>query len=292
MEALIQIFVSGLTLGAMYAVSTVSLSLLWGAVNVLNMAHGALLVVGAYASWFVVDQIGLPTFTGFFAAGLVTAALAVAMYVFVLRWLGGRRGSDVLIVVATFALALIFENVILNVFGGYAVAQPFKLTGGFFISTIHVPYQNVLIMGAAIVLMGVLAYILQRTPLGRAIRAVAQNRDAAVLMGIQIQRTYLAVYAIAGAFAGFSGVFWSSISTLSPTMGFDPMLKAFIIVVAAGLGQIGGALYVAVALGLAEAAIQYYIGVRFALPMLLIAVVGLLILRPQGIFGTTAKARQ
>jgi branched-subunit amino acid ABC-type transport system permease component len=292
LEALIQIVVSGLTLGAMYAVSTVSLSLLWGAVNVLNMAHGALLVVGAYASWFVVDQFGAPAFSGFFVAGAVTALLAVLMYLTILRWLSGRRGADVMIVVATFAVALILENMVLNVFGGYAVAQPAKLDGGFFISTIYLPAQNVLIMAGALALMGILAHILLRTSLGRAIRAVAQSRDASVLMGIRIERTYLAVYAIAGAFAGFAGVFWSSISTLSPTMGFDPMLKAFIIVVAAGLGQIGGALWVAILLGLTEAAIQYYVGVRYALPILLIAVVVLLILRPQGIFGTTAKARQ
>ena len=292
MEALIQILVSGLTLGAMYAVGTVSLSLLWGAVNVLNMAHGALLVVGAYASWFVVDRFGLPAFSGFFAAALVTAALAVLLYLLVLRWISERRGADVMIVVATFAVALILENVILNVFGGYAVAQPAKLDGGFFISSVYLPAQNILIMVGALLLMALLAFLLQRTPLGRAIRAVAQNREAAVLMGIRIERTYLAIYAIAGAFAGVSGVFWSSITTLSPTMGFDPMLKAFIIVVAAGLGQIGGALYVALFLGLTEAAIQYFIGVRYALPILLLAVVLLLILRPQGIFGTTEKARQ
>ncbi|MBU2867427.1 branched-chain amino acid ABC transporter permease [Pacificibacter marinus] len=292
MESIIQIFVSGLTLGAMYAVGTVSLSLLWGAVNVLNMAHGALLVIGGYASWYTATRLGIPPFLGYFSAALVSATMAVLMYLLILRWLKGRRGADVLIIVATFAIAMILENVVLNVFGGYAVAQPAKLSGGVYISSVFVPAQNILIMVLALVLMALLALILQRTALGRSIRAVAQNSQAAVLMGIKVQHTYIAVYAIAGAFAGFSGVLWSSISTLSPTMGFDPMLKAFVICVAAGLGQIGGALAVAILLGLAEAAIQYYVGVRFALPFLLLAVVALLIVRPQGLFGIHGKARQ
>lgn len=292
MDPMIQILVSGLTLGAMYAVGTVSLSLLWGAVNVLNMAHGALLVIGGYASWYTATRLGVSPFLGYFSAALVSATMAVLMYLLILRWLKGRQGADVLIIVATFAIALVLENAVLNVFGGYAVAQPAKLNGGIYISSVFVPAQNVLIMVLAIVLMTLLALILQRTSLGRSIRAVAQNKEAAVLMGIKVQYTYIAVYAIAGAFAGISGVLWSSISTLSPTMGFDPMLKAFVICVAAGLGQVGGALAVAIILGLAEAAIQYYVGVRFALPFLLLAVVALLIVRPQGLFGIQGKARQ
>lgn len=292
MDALIQILVSGLTLGAMYAVGTVSLSLLWGAVNVLNMAHGALLVVGGYASWLIVERLGLPGMTGYFAGGLVAGIITVLLYFLVLRWIKGRKGSDVLIVVATFAVALIVENTILNLFGGYAQAQPAKLEGGVYISSIYVPAQSIFIVVGALVLMALLGYFLQRTSLGRAIRAVAQNRDAAALMGIRVERTYVAVYAIAGIFAGVSGVFWSSISTLSPTMGFDPMLKAFIICVAAGLGRIDGALIIAFLLGVAEASIQYYIGVRFALPILLLAIVLMLIARPQGLFGTMARARQ
>lgn len=287
-----QIMVSGLTLGAMYAIGTVSLSLLWGAVNVLNMAHGALLIVGAYGSWFAVARVGMPAMLGYVAGGLVAGGVTVLLYLGILRWVRGRATSEVLNVVATFAIAIILENLVLNIFGGYALPQPAKLGGGVYVSSIYLPAQNILIMSAAIGLVVLLEVLLQYTPLGRSIRAVAQNPDAAVLMGIRIEPTYISVFAIAGIFAGISGVFWSSISNLSPTMGFDPMLKSFIICVAAGLGNVRGSLVVAVGLGVAEAAIQYFIGVRFALPLLLLAVAMLLIARPQGLFGQAQRARQ
>lgn len=292
MQTFVQILVSGLTLGAMYAVGTVSLSLLWGAANVLNMAHGAFLVVGAYAAWSAIAEFGLPWYAGFPAAMLVGALVAVVLYFVVVRWLLPRPNGAIVIVIATFGFSLIVENLVLRFFGGYPLAQAAKVDGGLFLFTVYVPAQNILIGGAAAVLMACLWFILQRTKLGRAIRAVAQRPDAAQLMGISRERTYIAVFAIAGAFAGLAGALWSSITTLSPNMGTDPMLKAFVICVAAGLGNVGGALTIAFALGVAEAAIQFFLGVRFALPVLLFAVIALLIWRPQGAFGAVTRERQ
>jgi branched-subunit amino acid ABC-type transport system permease component len=121
--------------------------------------------------------------------------------------------------------------------------------------------------------------------MGRAIRAVSLNRDAARLMGVPVQLVYAQVFALAGGLSAASGIMLSTITTLAPTMGYDPMLKAFIICVVAGLGNVMGALYAAFALGLFEASIQFALGVRFAFASMLLLVIIVLIWRPYGVFG-------
>ena len=143
----------------------------------------------------------------------------------------------------------------------------------------------------AVLLMAGVAFILNRTRMGRAIRATAQNRDAAQLMGIRVGRVYAQVLAISGALAAVSGVMISSLSGLLPNMGGDPMLKAFVICVVAGLGNVYGAVLAAIVLGLLEAVIQYEIGVQYSFAILLVIVIAVLIWRPSGIFGRSQVVR-
>jgi branched-chain amino acid transport system permease protein len=117
------------------------------------------------------------------------------------------------------------------------------------------------------------------------------NIDAARLMGVQTERTYLQVMAIAGALAGAAGVLISSLSSLSPQMGGDPMVKAFVICVVAGLGNVAGTGATAVVLGVFEATIQYYFGVRYGFPLMLGLVILVLIWRPNGLFGRKSVVR-
>jgi branched-subunit amino acid ABC-type transport system permease component len=139
--------------------------------------------------------------------------------------------------------------------------------------------------------MLLLAAILTRTRMGRAIRAVSQQREAAELMGVPVDLVYAQVLALAGGLSAASGIMLSTITTLAPTMGYDPMLKAFIICVIAGLGNVRGALYAAFMLGIFEAFVQFSLGVRFAFPMMLLIVIITLIWRPYGLFGRTKVAR-
>jgi branched-chain amino acid transport system permease protein len=141
-------------------------------------------------------------------------------------------------------------------------------------------------------LMLLLAVLLARTRMGRAIRAVSQNREAAQLMGVPVNTVYAQVLALAGALSAASGIMLSTITTLAPTMGYDPMLKAFIICVIAGLGNVAGALYAAFMLGLFEAFIQFSLGVRFAFPAMLLLVIMTLVWRPYGLFGQKRMSRQ
>jgi len=128
--------------------------------------------------------------------------------------------------------------------------------------------------------------------MGRAIRATAQSRAAAQLMGVPVARIFLQVFLIAGVLAAISGTMLSSITTLSPTMGYDPMLKAFIVCVVAGLGNVSGALAASFMIGLIEATVAFFLGVKFSFPVLLLLIILTLIWRPAGIFGYSVAVRQ
>jgi branched-chain amino acid transport system permease protein len=286
-----QILVSGLTLGAMYAISTVSLSLIWGTLNMLNMAQGALLTVGGYTAYAAVAALGAPPLLSLVIAVLAGAAIGLVMYLGIVRQMLGQKGFEVNVIIATVGVGTVLENLMQKIFGAYPIRQPFTLVGGFFISGTHIPYNSVVIFVSSTALMLALAAVLARTRMGRAIRAVSQNRDAAELMGVPVHLVYAQVLLIAGGLSAASGVMLSTITTLAPTMGYDPMLKAFIICVIAGLGNVMGALFAAFLLGVFEAAVQFSFGVRFAFPAMLLLVICALIWRPYGLFGRRKVAR-
>jgi branched-chain amino acid transport system permease protein len=282
-----QIIVSGLTLGAMYAISTVSLSLIWGALNVLNMAQGALLTFGGYAAYVSFTALGFGVPLAILAAIIAGGVFGVLMYTVVVRQMLDRDGFEVNVIIATVGIGTVLEAVLQKVFGAYPIRQPLTVEGGFFLGNVYVPYNSVIIVLASAALMLVLAALLARTRMGRAIRAVSMNRDAARLMGVPVNLVYAQVFALAGALSAASGIMLSTITTLAPTMGYDPMLKAFIICVVAGLGNVMGALYAAFMLGLLEAFIQFALGVRFAFATMLLLVIMVLVWRPYGLFGRT-----
>jgi len=292
LDTLIQVIVSGLTLGAMYALSTIGLSLVWGSLNMLNMAQGALLAIGGYAAYAATVTLGLPVVLALPAAMLVGFLVGLAIYFAIVRFMLNDPGFETNVIIATVGLAIVLENVVLKLFGAYPFTQPFQLPDGLRIGAVYVPYQNLLIMAVSLALMAATAWLIARTRMGRAIRATAQNRDGALLMGVPVRRVFAQVLALGGVLAAVSGVMLSSITTLAPTMGYDPMLKAFIICVIAGLGNTLGALVAAFALGIIEAGVQFLFGVRFGFPALLLLVIVALILRPEGVFSRRRTVRQ
>ena len=291
MDGWIQILVSGLTVGAMYAVSTISLSLVWGALNVLNMGQGAMLAAGGYIAYTAVMSLGLPIPIAIVVAVIVGALIGGAMYFLIIRFMIGKEGFETNVIVATFGFALILENLVLRLYGAYPLRQPIGREGGWYVGATHIPYQNMLLVVVSGVLLVAVGYLLKTTQLGRSIRATAQNREATELMGIRISRVFLLVLLIGGGLAAISGIMLSTLTTLAPTMGYDPMLKAFIICVIAGLGNIYGALISAFVIGLFEVSIQFIFGVRFGFPALLLLVILALVWRPYGVFGKRKTER-
>lgn len=291
MDVIIQIIASGLTLGAMYAISTIGLSLVYGSLNMLNMAHGAVLALGGYICFFAMTALGLPALAGVLAAVVVCGLVGLLIYFTTAAPMLGSAQFETRIFIATIGFGAVLQNVILRLFGPQSKPQPLRLSSDIVIGNVHVPDQNLLILAVALGLMVAMALLLKRSRLGRAIRATAQNREAAQLMGVRVGQIYAAVLAISGGLAAISGIMISSLSSLLPNMGGDPMLKAFIICIVAGLGNVTGAVISAIALGLLEATAQYNLGVQYSFALLLLLVIIVLIWRPYGLFGRRQVVR-
>ncbi|MER8446407.1 branched-chain amino acid ABC transporter permease [Mesorhizobium sp. M1066] len=286
-DVLMAILVAGFTSGALYALATVGLSLVWGSMGMLNMAHAAMLTLGGYVAFTVITSLGLPVAIGF-AGAIVAGALAGAiLYFAIVRNLlqNDKSTFEANVMIATVGIGIALENAILLTYGGQPLKQPVSIAGALRLGPLTLPWQNLLIIAVVVVMMVVVSAALGRTRMGRAIRATAQNRDAAQLMGVAVNRVYLQVLMLSGALAGICGVMVSSMTQLSPPLGNDPMLKAFIMCVVAGLGNLPGAIAAALGLALLESLVQYAFGARWGFPSLLFVVIAVLIWRPSGLFG-------
>lgn len=290
-ETIAQIILSGFTVGALYALATIGLSLVWGSLGMLNMSHGVFLTIGGYAAYAAVSAAGLPWFLGIVSALLFGALVGLLLYVGVVRWMVGTEGFETNIIIATFGVALALENSILQIFGGQPFGQPLVLRGAVDIGLVSIPYQNIIIILGSAVLMFLVWLLIQKSKLGRAIRAVSQQRDAAGLMGIPVQKIFMIVLCLSGMVSALCGVLLTSSTQLSPSLGQDPMIKAFIMCVVAGLGHLGGAVAMAFALAFIEAFAQFYFGARWGFPVLLSLVILVLIIRPAGLVGRAEVSR-
>ena len=293
LSTFVAVLTAGLTNGAVYALATLGLALVWGSMGMLNMAQGALLAVGGYAAYTTVTLLGLPPALGFLGAILAGAAAGAVLYGTVVRQLLRQPAAtfETNVLIATVGLGIALENAVLLVYGGQPLRQPVSMPGLVRVGVSEVPVQNIAIVAVSLALMAVLAFVLGRTRMGRAIRATAQNREAAQLMGVPTGRVYLQVLVLSGALAGVCGVLVSSITQLSPPLGADPMLKAFIMCVVAGLGNLPGAVISAFLLALVEAFVQFGAGARWGFPVLLLIVIVVLIWRPSGLFGRAQVRR-
>lgn len=275
----------------MYALASVGLALTYGTMGMFNMAHGVFMTVGAYSAYAAVEYMGLPLPIAFVAGLAAGAVIGAVMHLFVVRHMLKTDGFEINIIVATAGVAILSEDLILKIFGAYPFRQPLQLDGTFRVGGLAVTYQSIAILAVAAALVGMMAWILTKTRFGLAIRATAMNREAAMLMGVKADQIYLQVLVIAGLLAAAAGIMISSLATLSPQMGANPLLRAFVICVVAGLGSVTGAGFAAVALGLFEAAIQYYYGVRYGFPIMLALVITVLIWKPAGLFGQQEVVR-
>lgn len=284
------VLVAGLVSGSIYALIASGLSLVWGALGVFNFAHGVLLMMGAFVAWWVSAPAGLDL--GLFAGIVVSVIFMVAaggvLYMLLVRpWLG-TPAAELTVIMTTIAGAMFLENLALYLFGARLKALDQVVTGTVTIAGTAMQAQNLLVIILAPVLLGSLALFLKLSKHGLAIRAIAQNREAAQLLGIRIERTYFMTFAVSAALAGIAGVMIGGLFNITPSMGNEPLLRAFLVVVFGGLGSLPGTIIAAYAIGLIEAASSYYIGIYWTPVVLFAVLITILLVRPHGLLGRPA----
>lgn len=285
-ELVVQQVINGLSIGAIYALVAVGLTLIFGIMDVINFAHGEFVMLGAYAGFWLLVLTDLPYPVVLVLAIVVVGVAAVGIERVVFRPLYGR--TLLATVMVAFGLLLFLQNAALLAWGGIpkGIPDPFGnatvRVAGFYIS-----HLRLFAMGLAAVLFGGMWLVLMRTKIGKALRATAQNPEAAVIRGIDTDRVYMATFAISGALAAAAGVVYGTLFEISPTMGLLPLLKAFAAIIIGGLGSVTGALLGGLLIGVVEALGAGLLpggsGYRDAFAFVLLIVV--LLVRPQGLLG-------
>lgn len=285
MEKLFQAVYGGLLNGSVYGLMALGLTLIWGSLRMLNLAHGSLYLVGAFVAWSALNQLNLPMLPAFVLAIVGAAAVGFLMQTLLLNPILGKPGWDNASLIATVGTSIALESLALLLFGARVKQMPVVLDGRFKLGAVLISYQGLLIIGIAIISLVLLSLFLRNSRYGMAIRAVSQQMDAARLMGIPTQTVFIIVMCISAALAGLAGVLLSSIFFLSPTSGFNPMIKSLVVTIFGGLGSVKGTIWAAYIIGLLEAFLQVYLGAGWALPGLFLFMIIMLIVRPNGLFG-------
>jgi branched-chain amino acid transport system permease protein len=279
-----QVIVNGLLLGSVYAAVGVGFSLTWGVLNIINIAHGAMVMLGAYVTFFLFEAFGLDPFLSIPASMAVLFVIGYALQRFVINRV--IPYGVFMTLVLTFGLSLFFIDVALILFSGdYRSVRPSYAGSGFNFAGTVISYQRLAIFATALLLVYALHVFLNRTKLGRAVRATALNRASAQLLGVNIASIYAVTFGIGAAMAGAAGSLLAMTITITPVLGNAFIGKAFVVATLGGLGTIQGALIGGLILGLAESLGASLIGPSYQDAIGYGILVLVLVLRPQGIMG-------
>ena len=278
------ILVTGLVNGGVYALLAIGFSLIFGVARIVNIAHTAFYMLAAYAFYTLLTKTAL----GFVLSGLIAVAGVTAFSVLCYRLvIEPVREHEAAVLIATIALALIFQELMLFSFGGHFLGIPSTLEGAVRILGVSIPYQRLLILLVAGLMLALVWYVLYRTRLGLAIRATANDLEVANLMGMNVHRVAMATVALSVSLAAVAGVVVAPVFVVDPFMWLAPLVTMLAIVVLGGLGSLKGSLIGALIIGYVEAITVFAVpaGAYLKGAVALLIMVIVLLARPEGLFG-------
>jgi branched-chain amino acid transport system permease protein len=284
MDILIQLIVNGLLLGGAYAIISIGLTLIFGVVRVVNFAHGELLMVAMYGTYLLATHLGWHPYVSAVPIALILFGLGALMQRLIIQPLLQADGH--IQIFATVGVSTALMNLALLVFGADVLSTSVELgTETWLVGPVAVGSGQFYTFAVAVALVLGMQWFLSHTYTGRAFRAVAQNRDAAALMGVNVPMIYVLVFALGASFVGVAGAMLTPQYPVFPTIGTYFVLTAFVIVVLGGMGSLVGAFAGSMLIGLVDSLAGYYIApdlkevVYFAIFILILA------FRPTGLFG-------
>jgi urea transport system permease protein len=281
-----QLFV-GLSIASILLLVALGLTFTFGQMNVINMAHGEFIMAGAYTAYVLQTALGTGAITLAFglalpAAFVVAGTLGLILELTVIRRLYGRPLDTLL---ATWGVALILQQLARDLFGAQNVnvSAPDFLDGGVEVLGVSLSYPRLFILGMVVLVVIAIALYMQRTPAGRRMRAVMQNRSLAAVSGVRTTRVDRTTFFIGSGLAGLAGVGITLLGPVGPTLGLAYIIDAFLVVIVGGLGQLKGAIFAALALGMANSFIEYNTSASIAKAGVFLLIVLFLQWRPQGL---------
>lgn len=284
---LIDVIISGLTNGSVYALMAVGLTLVYGVTKAFNFAYGSFFNLGGYFAWLMILATG-------FIGGYFSIFIAVIPLMFAVGYglekamvapLRKRSDWENKVMMLTLGLSLFMDNLYAAVFGGRVKSLPAILEGSLTIGEIVLNYQDIMIFILSISGILFFGWALNNTRTGMAVQAVAQNPEGAKIVGIPQKRIFASTFAISTAMVGFGGILLSQKYFISPMSGGAIMIKAWVITAFGGMGSIRGGLYAAFIIGMLEAIVGWLFGMSYTMIALFILLLTTLVVRPQGLMG-------
>ena len=310
MTHFIQTLISGLSLGSIYALIALGYTMVYGIAKMLNFAHGDVIMVGAYMSWFVMNQLGLGPVTAVCATVIIAVAqmglpplIAVLLSILICALLGVlieflaykplRQAPPLSVLITAIGVSYFLQNLALILFGSQQKAYPTIVQlGQVTIGSVTIDGVTILTLLVTALIMVVLSFFINRTRMGKAMRAVSEDKAAAALMGISVNRTISITFAIGSALAAVASIFYGmSYVYIKPTTGAMPGIKAFTAAVFGGIGSVPGAMLGGILLGIIEQLSKTYISTLWADAIVFGVLVLVLVVKPTGLLGKTMNEK-
>jgi urea transport system permease protein len=286
----------GLSLGSVLVLCAIGLAITFGVMGVINMAHGELMMLGAYTTYVVQqampNHIGLSIFVAIPLAFLVSACVGMLIERGVVRWLYGRPLETLL---ATFGVSLILQQIVRDVFSANnrPVETPAWMAGSLQINeALSITYNRLYVILFMMAVFAILLAVLQRTSLGLKVRAVAQNRNMARAMGVRAQWVDAMTFGLGSGIAGVAGVALSQLTNVGPNLGQQYIIDSFMVVVFGGVGNLWGTLIGGMSLGVANKVLEPWAGAVLAKIVVLVALILFIQRRPRGLFPQKGRAAE
>lgn len=281
-----RILVSGTVLGSLYTLMSIGLTIIWGTVGILNFAHGVVISWGAYIFYLLSELLGINFWLSIIISICASFCIGALLELLIFRPFRGRPGEMINTIYGSLALANILTIVALILFGPRYKKLPYILSGYLEINNIRLmSYHELFLIMFTISVLLIFWIFLKINKYGMAMRALSQDRLAAQLMGINVNRVYLLTISIGCTFAGIAGIFLGSIHFVSPYMGEIPLIIAFVVIVFGGLGSIKGTIISAYVLGIVQALAGYFLGLGWAMPIFFLFMMLTILFRPTGLLG-------
>jgi branched-chain amino acid transport system permease protein len=292
---IVGIAVTTIILGSIYGLVAIGMTLIYGTLRILDMSQGSMVMIGSFVGWGVLVVAGLNPILAILAAFIATFILGALTQMVSVQPLMKRRNVidfEMVTFITTFAVAMVLTNGALELLGPFQRNVTPVVSGAINVyHGVNLPYQSLTMAMVSIAMMAGLGLFLARTRWGMAIRAVAQDLDAARLMGVPVGKLYPLTMGLASALAGVAGVFLGGLYFASPQAGDLPLLEALIVVIFGGLGSLLGTIYAAYAIGLIQATAEVIVGTTWSLPLLYAVILLVLVVRPYGLLGKPSEAR-
>lgn len=261
------------------------LTIIYGVIHVFNFGHGIVAVLGAYFTWLFLTRLGIPMLPSIPASCVIMFFFGLLIYKLTIRPLLRKPNWEFSTIIFLLGMGILLENLTLQAFGPRVKHIPEFFEGSLKIGFVRVNWHEISLLVIVIIFIIVLNRFLKKTWFGQAMRAVAQDMDGARIVGININKIFGYAFALATMVTGFSGLLLGTKYYMTPHIGWDWMVKGFVIVVLGGLGSAVGAVYAAFVMGIAEAFVTLYMGSLWVWPIWFVIFVIILLLRPQGLAG-------